>query len=98
MSTGLLSRMGGTSLRLVGRRQQSSRCSRMGGTNRLHLGIERERHSGCSRMDGTCIHDLRAAGKRNRGGGGQGKLGKALRGCSCELLFGDGAVEDSLDG
>ena len=37
MSSGLFSRMGGTSLRVVGSKQKSSRCSRMGGTCILNM-------------------------------------------------------------
>ena len=33
-----------------------------------------------------------------RASGSAERQGEVSRGCSCELLFGDGAVEDALDG
>ena len=56
MSAEQLSRMGGTSSRLS---DKSSGCSRRGGANQLHLGVERERHSGWFRINGTEIQAKR---------------------------------------
>ena len=54
-----LFRVGGAGSQLSDRRQRSCGCSRRGGTNQLHLGVERGRHSGCSRMNGTGIQTKR---------------------------------------
>ena len=59
MSAEHLSRMGGTSSQLSDRRQKSNGCFRRGGTDQLHLGVERERHSGWFRINGTEIQAKR---------------------------------------
>ena len=52
MSAEQRSRVEGTGSQPSDRRQKSSGCSRTGGTNQLHFGVERERHSGCPEQGG----------------------------------------------
>ena len=59
--------------------------------------LGRQGGSECFSMDGTCILNLRTVGCGTVGVEGRERLGGGSRGCGCELLFGDGAV-DALDG